>query len=167
MERYTWIELADMNLAYGATFTSGRAAQRLYRDRYPNRRITHHTTFSNIHRRLCQSETVQRRVDGQGRRRFVWTPEAEEAVLQYVENNTSMSTGDTARHFHMSHATIWRILQEILLRPYQLWHQLSIHPECTSLIGIWTRAYSKQTCRDGTKNWIHPDSATLEWAFFF
>ena len=27
MERYTWIELADMHLAYDAAFTSGRAAQ--------------------------------------------------------------------------------------------------------------------------------------------
>ena len=67
MERYTWIDLANMHLAYGAAFTSGRAVQRLYRDRYPNRRITHHTTFSSIHRRLCQSVTVHRRVDGQGR----------------------------------------------------------------------------------------------------
>ena len=67
MERYTWIELANMNLAYGAAFTSDRAVQGLYRDRYPNHRITHHTTFSSIHRRLYQSGTVQRRVDGQGR----------------------------------------------------------------------------------------------------
>ena len=28
MERYTWIELANMHLAYGAAFTSGRAVQR-------------------------------------------------------------------------------------------------------------------------------------------
>ena len=55
-----------MHLVYGATFTTGRAAHRLYRDRYPNRRIPHHTTFSSIHRRLCQSGTVHRRVDGQG-----------------------------------------------------------------------------------------------------
>ena len=59
--------IADMQLAYGAAFTSGCAAQRLYRYRYPNRRVTHHTTFSSIHRRLCQSGTVHRRVDGQGR----------------------------------------------------------------------------------------------------
>ena len=67
MERYTRTELANMHLAYSATFTSGRAAQRLYRDRYPNRRITHHTTFSSIRRRLRQSGTVHRRVDGQVR----------------------------------------------------------------------------------------------------
>ena len=119
MERYTRIELADMHLAYGAAFTKGRAAQRLYRDRYPNRRITHHTTFSSIHRRLCQSRTVHRRVDGQGRGRFVRTPEAEEAVLQYEENNPSVSTRDIARTF-MSHVTVWRILQGMLLRPYHL-----------------------------------------------
>ena len=67
MERYTWIELANMHVAYDAAFTSGRPAQKLYRDRYPIRRITHHMTFSSIHRRLCQSGTVYRRVDGQGR----------------------------------------------------------------------------------------------------
>ena len=64
---YSWIELANMHLAYGAAaFTNGRAAQGLYLDRYTNRRITHHTTFSSIHRRLCQSGTVHRRVDGKG-----------------------------------------------------------------------------------------------------
>ena len=67
MERYTWIELANMHLAYGAAFTGGRAAEELYKDRYPNGRITHHTTFSSIHRRLGQSGTVHRRVDGHGR----------------------------------------------------------------------------------------------------
>ena len=120
MEGYTCIELADMHLAYGATFTSGCAAQRLYQDRYPNHRIPHHTTFSSIHRRLCQSGTVHWRIDGQGQGRFVRTPEAEEAVLQYVENNPSVSTRDIAWHFHMSHVTVWRILQEMLLRPYYL-----------------------------------------------
>ena len=38
----------------------------------------------------------------------------EEAVLQYVENNPSVSTRVTARRFHMSHVTVWRILQEML-----------------------------------------------------
>ena len=66
MERYTWIKLANMHLAYGAAFTSGRAVQRFYRDIYTNRWITHHTTFSSIRRRLCQLGTVHRRVDGQG-----------------------------------------------------------------------------------------------------
>ena len=91
MERYTWIELANMHLAYGAAFTSGRAAQRLYRDIYPNRRITQHTTFSSIHRRLCQSGTVHRGVDGERTGRFVRTPDAEKAVLQYVENKAPLA----------------------------------------------------------------------------
>ena len=100
MERYTWIELADLHLAYGATFTNGRAAHWLYQDRYPNCRIPHHTTFPSIHRRLCQSGTVHRRVDGQGRGR--------------------MSTRDIAWHFHICHVTVWKILQEMLLRPYRI-----------------------------------------------
>ena len=102
---YTWIELADMHLAYGATFTSGRV---------------HHTTFSSFHRRQWQWGTVHRWVDGLGRGRFVQTPQAEEAVMQYVVNNPSVSTWDLARHFHMSHVTVWRILQEMLLLSYHL-----------------------------------------------
>ena len=91
MERHTWIELTDMHLVYGATFTTGRAAQRRYRDRYPNRRIPHHT-FSSINRRLCQSGTVHRRESRWPRTgRFVRTPEAEEAVLQYVENKDPLA----------------------------------------------------------------------------
>ena len=89
MERYTWIELANMHLAYGAVFTSGRAAQRHYRDRYPNPRITHHTTFSSIHRRLCQSGTLHRRVDGQGR--GVLCEQCRGTMLQYVENKVPLA----------------------------------------------------------------------------
>ena len=141
MERYRWIELADMHLVYSATFTSGPATQRLYRDRYPNSRIPHHTTFSNIHGRLCQSGTVHRWVNVQGRGRFVPTLEAGEAVLQYVENNPSVSTRDIARYFHMSHVIVWRFCRKCCcvrttLREFMLLHQLTIHPEFTSVTDI-------------------------------
>ena len=88
MERYTWIELTDMHLAYSAAFTSGRAAQRLYRYRYPNRRITHNT-FSSINRRLCQSGTVHRRADDQGR--GVLCEHAEEPCWLYVKNKVPLA----------------------------------------------------------------------------
>ena len=76
--------------------------------------------FRSVCVKAAKSGTVHRRVDGQGRGHIVPTPEAEEAVLQYVENNLSVSTLDIARHFHMSHVTVWRILQEMLLRLYHL-----------------------------------------------
>ena len=76
----------NMLLAYGAAFTSGRAAQRLFRDRSLNRWITHHTTFSNIHHRLCHSGTVHQRVDGQGHVRTCLG-----TVLQYVENKVLLA----------------------------------------------------------------------------
>ena len=49
---------------------------------------------------------------------FVRTPETEETVLQYVENNPSVNTQNIAGHVHMSHVTAWRILQEMLLADY-------------------------------------------------
>ena len=75
---------------------------RLYRDRCPKLRITHHTTFSSIHRRLSQLGTVHRRVDGnkpigdstptsrwQRTGHFVRTCRG--TVLQYVENNVPLA----------------------------------------------------------------------------
>ncbi|GFX80279.1 uncharacterized protein TNCV_2642951 [Trichonephila clavipes] len=42
-------ELADMHLAYGAANCSGPAAQRLYAERYPMRRIPSHNFFARLH----------------------------------------------------------------------------------------------------------------------
>ena len=99
MERYTWIELANMHLAYGAAFTSGRAAQTRCRDRYAKRRITHHTTFSSIHRRLWPigDSTPTSRWPRTGR--FVRTCRG--TVLQYVEHKVprALKRNVAARRF--------------------------------------------------------------------
>ncbi|GFY22246.1 DUF4817 domain-containing protein [Trichonephila clavipes] len=48
-------ELADMHLAYGAANCSGPAAQRLYAERYPMRRIPSHNFFARLHQRLAET----------------------------------------------------------------------------------------------------------------
>ena len=46
----------------------------------------------------------------------------------------------------MSHVTVCRkcCCVRTTLREFMLLHQLTIHSKCTSVIGIWTRPYSKQ-----------------------
>ncbi|GFT90599.1 DUF4817 domain-containing protein [Trichonephila clavipes] len=54
-------ELADMHLAYGAANCSGPAAQRLYAERYPMRRIPSHNFFARLHqsvRRILREQDM-------------------------------------------------------------------------------------------------------------
>lgn len=45
-------ELADMHLVYGLAQGNGRAAHRLYTERFPMRRAPHHTLFARLHQNL-------------------------------------------------------------------------------------------------------------------
>ena len=85
MKRYTWIELTNMHLAYGAAFTSGRAAQRLYRDWYPNSsyNILQHSSQTMP----IRDSTPTSRWPRTGR--FVRT--CWRTVLQYVENKIPLT----------------------------------------------------------------------------
>lgn len=59
MYRYTNTEMTDMLLAYGKADGNGRAAARLYAERFPNRNTPHHGTFAAIERRVRESGKLQ------------------------------------------------------------------------------------------------------------
>ena len=52
MEEYSFVELADMQLVYGASNGKSGAGERFYTERYPGRRVINHCTFLSIDRRL-------------------------------------------------------------------------------------------------------------------
>ncbi|KAI4471479.1 helix-turn-helix domain [Holotrichia oblita] len=85
-DNYSFEELADMHLAYGAAQCNEKEAARLYEQRYPARRQPHHTTFASIHRRLRESGNLKR-PGGSGRPRTACTVQFEEEVLHRVEEN--------------------------------------------------------------------------------
>ena len=55
MYQYTTAEMTDMVLAYGKADCNGRAAARLYVERFPNRHTPHHSSFAAIERRLREA----------------------------------------------------------------------------------------------------------------
>jgi hypothetical protein len=55
MAAYTWDGMTDIHLAYGTAEENGRMAQRLYQERFPNRRLPHHSTFASINRQLRET----------------------------------------------------------------------------------------------------------------
>ncbi|EFN71217.1 hypothetical protein EAG_05969, partial [Camponotus floridanus] len=121
-------ELSDMHLTYGAANCNGRAAQRLYQQRYPGRRIPHHSIFESIHRHLRENGSF-RRSNGQGRRRSVRTLRFEEQVLAEIENNPSTSTRAIAFNIGISNMNVWNVLREQLLHIYTYY----IYTGCPSI----------------------------------
>ena len=55
MNRLTFNELADMHLCFGATNSNALAARRLYAERFPQRYLPCHVSFSNLDRRLRET----------------------------------------------------------------------------------------------------------------
>ena len=172
MERYTWIELSDMHLTYGAANCNGRAAQRLYQQRYPGRRIPHHSIFESIHRHLRENGSFGRS-NGQGRRRSVRTLRFEEQVLAEIENNPSTSTRAIAFNIGTSNMNVWNVLREQLLHPFHRqrvqsltfedyprrlefarWYlqQCETHPEFSSLVLFTDEASFTRTGMFNTHN---------------
>ena len=60
MADYTNAELADKYLVYGIADCSGPAAQHLYAERYPTRRITSRNFFVSLHQRLAETGSFKK-----------------------------------------------------------------------------------------------------------
>lgn len=52
MHRFTFPELADIHLAYGAANGNAVEARRLYAERHPGRHLPDRRLFSTVHQRL-------------------------------------------------------------------------------------------------------------------
>ncbi|GFT04902.1 DUF4817 domain-containing protein [Trichonephila clavipes] len=116
-----------MHLAYGATNCSGPAAQRLYAERYPMRRIPSHNFFARLHQRLAETGSFERA--DMVRVRTARTPAVEQNVLQHVERNPRTSTRSVANSVGVSHCSVWRILREQDMHPFHVQRVQTQQPE--------------------------------------
>lgn len=118
MDNYSNLEIADMHFTYGRANGNALAAQRLYAEQYPQRRLPHHSTFTSIHQRLREFGNFKKRSYDSGRTREVRTEALEEAVLNLIEESPETSTRKIADILHVSHSVVFRILKEQQLYPY-------------------------------------------------
>jgi hypothetical protein len=86
-----------MHLVYSEARGSGREAQRIYQESYPQRQLPHHTTFASIDRRLREYGSLEINKHMVGRPRTVRTPDLEEAVEDTIEEKPSIGARTTAR----------------------------------------------------------------------
>ncbi|KAJ8886256.1 hypothetical protein PR048_012465 [Dryococelus australis] len=87
-----------------------RQALRIYKQRFPHTRHSHHSMFARLHQRLrdtgllCPQHTGAIRHD-------VRTPALDEEVLQRVTNEPSTSTCDITSSMGTGQSTISRVMQ--------------------------------------------------------
>ncbi|GFQ91690.1 hypothetical protein TNCT_134521 [Trichonephila clavata] len=87
MASYTHRELADMHLVYGRANCNGQKALRMYRQKYPSRKMTSYSFF--VHRRLCGTSSLDVHKPDSGHQRISRTVDAEERVVHALQRNPS------------------------------------------------------------------------------
>lgn len=101
-----------MLLIYGEAGMSGRAARKLYAERFPKRRIPSANTFARIEQRLRETGKLTVNRWDTGGTRHVRTPNFEEKVLAEVRNDPDASVRTIARTLGASRTTVWSVLKE-------------------------------------------------------
>lgn len=132
MGTYTNAEQVDMLLVFGFCQGNGRESIRVYRERFPNRRVPNHQTFANIERRLRENGSFQSRNADRGRQRTTRTADLEEQILDRVEEDPKISTRRLGLELQVPKSIVHDVLKEQLLHPYhvqQVQDLLPIDPE--------------------------------------
>lgn len=128
MNNFTNTEMANMHFIYGLANGNAEEARRIYQDRYPNIVIPCAKTFRTLHARLCETGSLNKR-KGSGRPTTVDTPELEEAILDEIEENPSLSTRKIALQLEVSPTTVWKVLKRNLLYPYHIQRVQALLPQ--------------------------------------
>ncbi|KAJ3662341.1 hypothetical protein Zmor_006695 [Zophobas morio] len=105
-------EMTDMVLMYGQALRNSLEARRLYQEAFPERRLPNHKTFANVVQRLRENGKFQPRFSDRGRERTERTLDAEEEILNVVENDPGISIRRLSYRVGVSPFVVWRTLHE-------------------------------------------------------
>ena len=119
MDNYTTMELADLHLTYGEALCNGRTAQRLYIQKFPNRRHPSNKIFARIDHRLRETGSLLPCLRHNCRNRTVRTQMFEEDILHLIAEQPSTSIRSIAHAVNGSRNTVWQIMREQHLHPFR------------------------------------------------
>lgn len=163
MEHYSRAELADMHMIYGEARGRDSVAQRLYQERFPNRRIPGRGMFARLHQRIRDTGTVDVRKPTSGRPPYVRTDDLEEDVLQRFQAKPSTSTRAVAAATGTSQTTVWRIVRGRLLHPFRCQKVQALCPADFPARVAFATWFLQQDARDPdwSKHVLFTDEATF------
>lgn len=107
---FTNEEYANMLLVYGAANCNGREAQRLYQERYPNRRLPSHQTFATTYRRLRETGNLRHQEPRVNVRQH--NVATDEMILDEFNNNPNKSIREVAATLGLGIWKVWAVLRE-------------------------------------------------------
>ncbi|GFQ92854.1 dynein intermediate chain 2, ciliary [Trichonephila clavata] len=91
---------------------NGREALRMYRQKYPSRKMPSRSFFATIYRRLCETGSLDVHKPDSGRQRISRTVDAEERVVHAHQRNPSTSLRVVSRETHIPQTIVWRIVHD-------------------------------------------------------
>ena len=135
MNEFSNTEMAGIHYVYGAADGNGRAAARMYHERFPNRHQPSHVLFGQMHRRLRESEAFEIR-SHIGPKRTTRNPVVEETMLQEFAINMQTSLQASKRVLGVGRSSVMRILHENMQHPYHFQKVQALcavdYPKCSA-----------------------------------
>lgn len=99
-----------MLLAYGSANTNAREARRIYQERYPDRRLPSHQTFSSTYRRLRQTGNLNFQEPRINVRQH---PVAiDQQILAEFDEDPTKSVRQIAHELNLSIWKVWSVLRD-------------------------------------------------------
>lgn len=103
-------EYADILMAYGRADGVAREAQRIYQERFPNRRLPSRHTFQNTYRRLRETGNL---TASEPRGIVVrHNVDVDEQILALFEEDPTRSIRNVAALLGISIWKVWRVLRQ-------------------------------------------------------
>lgn len=141
-------EYVDMLLVYGKCDMNGRAAEREYRRRFPNRRVPNHKIFARLVAHTKQHGTFPSKTVSE--RPHTIEENIRENILETVQNDPGVSIRRLASIHEVSKWYVWNTLKSEKYHPYhpQVVQQLEPGDEIARLqFSRWIRSHRRNVQR--------------------
>lgn len=108
MASFSFEEYADIMMAYGAAGGVARAAQRIYRERFPNRRLPGRRVFQDTYRRIRERGNLS---NNEPRGIVIrHNVRVDEQILQLFQEDPTRSIRTVAAMLDISVWKVWHVL---------------------------------------------------------
>ena len=144
MERHTNGELAEMYFVYGIAEVKGPADERIYQERFSDRRQPDHHLFLRVYQNMCDYGTLRNSVRSESRPRSTRSIVIEENILDMIDTNPSTSIRSISSALGVSRSRVQCVLNAESMHAFhlqrvQLLNSEDYHARVRFAPGIWKK----------------------------
>ncbi|XP_066152080.1 uncharacterized protein [Euwallacea fornicatus] len=116
MAAYSNVEYADILFMYGRADGNAAAAQRLYRERFPQRRVPNVKVFANTYRRMSETGNLYHQDPRPNNQKY--HAEVDVQIFNTFEAEPTTSVRKVAEQLNVSTWKVWSVLHSEKLHPF-------------------------------------------------